>query len=217
VVDCCGHVVRAGDDPRIQAVVDIDVGPSDLQQCADAVLRMNAEWRYGRGERAIAYPVASGAVLSYEGYLAGDRARASGNQLLVQRTARRTADDHAAFRTFLDEVFAWANTSSLAREGTPVDMAEVRPGDFFVSTGRPFGHAVLVLDVARSPAGSIALLLGQSYMPAQSFQVLGDPGRPAATAAWFLVTPGDTEVDTPFWKPFPLSSLRRFPAARTST
>jgi len=199
--------VHEAGDPGIAAVVDLDVGRDDLQQCADAVIRMNAEWRYGRGDRDLAYPVASGAVLSYAAYLAGERASASGQRLLLRPAAPRAADDHATFRRYLDEVFAWANTASLARSGAPVPFADLAPGDFFVMSGRPFGHAVLVLDVARDPSGRVAMLLGQGYMPAQSLQVLS----PGAGQAWFVVTRETTAVATPFWEPFPVASLRRFP------
>ena len=111
------------------------------------------------------------------------------------------------FRTYLDGVFTWINTASLERDGLAVPFSDVSAGDYFVMTGAPFGHAVLVLDVARSPSGSVALLLGQSYMPAQSFHVLGA----FRYGAWFIVEPGAREVVTPFWKPFPLTSLRRLP------
>jgi hypothetical protein len=43
-------------------------------------------------------------------------------------------------------------------------------------------------------------------MPAQSFHVLSAP-----TGPWFVVTRDATEIATPFWKPFPLSALRRLP------
>src|SRR5690606_4652602 len=114
-------------------------------------------------------------------------------------------DDHAFFRGFLDEVFAWAGTASLERDATKVALEAIQPGDFFVMSGQPFGHAVLVLDVAKSGDGRTALLLGQSFMPAQSFHVL----RPGAETAWFVVPKAAPFVDTPFWKPFPASALRR--------
>ncbi|HVJ89056.1 MAG TPA: DUF4846 domain-containing protein, partial [Labilithrix sp.] len=38
-----------GRHANIAAVVDIDVGRADLQQCADSVLRLHAEWRYTLG------------------------------------------------------------------------------------------------------------------------------------------------------------------------
>jgi hypothetical protein len=207
VVDYRGRVVREGDDPNIAAVVDIDVGQADLQQCADAVVRMNAEWQYGHGDRDVSYRVGGGTDLSYAAYLAGKRAFARGNQLIVDPSAGHVADDHRVFRAYLDEVFTWINTTSLERDGLAVPFADVSAGDYFVMKGAPFGHAVLVLDVARSPSGSVALLLGQSYMPAQSFQVLGAFRH----GAWFVVPPGAREVVTPFWRPFPLTALRRLP------
>jgi hypothetical protein len=210
VVDYRGRVVLAGDDPNLAAVVDIDVGKADLQQCADAVLRMDAEWRYGRGDHHMAYPTASGTVVAYDRYLAGERAVASGNRLSLQPTAGRMTDGHRALRSYLDEVFTWANTTSLAREGAEIPYSEVRPGDYFVSSNGRVGHAVLVLDVAHDTAGHVALLLGQSYMPAQSFQVL----RPSGRSAWFIGRSDADEVETPFWPPFSTaSSLHRLPAA----
>ena len=128
----------------------------------------------------------------------------------MRPAAARADDDHRTFRGYLDEVFAWANTASLGRAAAPVSFASARPGDFFVMSGRPFGHAVLVLDVARDAAGGTALLLGQSYMPAQSFQVLS-PGPASPGQPWFVLPAGSTAVDTPFWAPFPLATLRRLP------
>lgn len=192
VVDYRGGLLyEQGTHPNIAAVADLDVGTRDLQHCADAVIRLHAEWRYGRGDRALAYRALSGATLSY----------------VEWRASKRRADDHPAFRAWLDDVFAWANTASLERDAAKVPLAAVRGGDFFVISGAPFGHAVLVLDVAKADDGRVALLLGQSYMPAQSFHVL----RPSKDSAWFVVEKDAASVATPFWKPFPASALRRLP------
>jgi hypothetical protein len=72
-------------------------------------------------------------------------------------------------------------------------------------SGVPFGHAVLILDVARDAKGNRVLLLGQGYMPAQSFQVL----RPSAKEVWFPLDLSAGKLETPFWDPFPFSALRR--------
>jgi hypothetical protein len=212
VVDHRGKTLYAspgegGPHENIAAVVDIDVGARDLQQCADAVVRMHAEWRYARGDRDLTYLAASGTPLSYRRWLAGERAVLAGGKLAVVPRARAQRDEHRVFRAWLDEVFAWTNTAALERDAAPVALSEVRAGDFFVLSGVPFGHAVLVLDVARDERGRLALLLGQSFMPAQSFHVL----RPSRDVAWFVVDPTAAQVKTPFWAPFPASSLRRFP------
>lgn len=206
VVDYRGS--RLHDDgrhPNIVAVADIDVGERDLQHCADAIIRLHAEWRYGRGDRDLVYRTVSGQPLSYRGYVAGDRAIVAGKNLVIKHAAAPRKDDHVLFRGWLDDVFSWAGTASLERDGKKVASAsEMIPGDFFVMSGSPFGHAVIVLDIARDERGRMALLLGQSYMPAQSFQILARDGSP-----WFVVEPGDAFVNTPFWRAFPMTSLRR--------
>ena len=206
VVDYRGNkLYDGGHHPGIVAVADIDIGAKDLQQCADAVIRLHAEWRYGRGERDITYRAVSGQPLSYRGHIAGDRAFLAGKDIVIRRAAPARKDDHALFRGWLDDVFSWAGTASLERDGKRVaSPSEMTAGDFFVLSGVPFGHAVIILDVAKDDRGRTALLLGQSYMPAQSFQVLANGGSP-----WFIVEPGATVVETPFWRPFPMSSLRR--------
>jgi hypothetical protein len=67
---------------------------------------------------------------------------------------------------------------------------------------------VIILDVAQSKDGKRVALLGQGYMPAQSFQVL----RPSPASAWFPLDEGSGALTTPFWEPFPWKTLRRLPA-----
>ncbi len=211
VVDFQGAPLYSdGRHENIAAVFDIDVGSRDLQQCADAYYRLHAEWKYATGARKdISYRSLSGVAIPYARYLAGERATMSGGALKLLPSSAPRKDDHAFFRTYLDDVFAWASTGSLERDAKKVPFAELQGGDAFVLTGSPFGHAVIVLDVARADDGSgrVALLLGQSYMPAQSMHVLG----PSRANAWFVVDPKDEAVTTPFWRPFPLTSLRRLP------
>jgi hypothetical protein len=196
-----GSVLLPGDDRRIAAVTAIDIGKADLQQCADAVIRLHAEWAWSRGRRDMSYRAASGLWLPFERWARGERIRASGASIAWVPGGSRS-DGHASFRKYLDAVFAWANTVSLDKQAKRVEAAALRPGDFFILPGNP-GHAVLVLDLARSNGRTLALL-GQSYMPAQSFQVL----RPSGGAVWFELD-HEQDVRTPFWRPFPWTSLRR--------
>lgn len=204
VVSHKGGVVLPPDHPNLAAVVAIDVGAGDLQQCADSVIRLHAEWRFGLGERAIGYRAAAGLEMSLKRFADGERLSYDGHSLTSSRTARSLPLTHPMLRLWLDEVFGWANTVSLAKEARPVDADELRPGDFFVAPGAP-GHAVLILDLARAPNGRRAVLLGQGYMPAQSLHVL----RPAPGSAWFPIDEARREMVTPFWRPFPFASLRR--------
>lgn len=202
-----GGVILPADHDNLAAVVAIDVGAGDLQQCADSILRLHAEWLYAQGRRDQSYRAASGAVMPFARWARGDRMKQVGAGFVWVAGAARADDGRASFRRWLDGVFAWANTGSLARDTEVIAPEDLRPGDFVVQPGGP-GHAVLVLDLARGPGGRRALLLGQGFMPAQSFQVL----RPSARAGvWFIVEPGATALTTPFWAPFPWKALRRFP------
>ncbi|MEZ4296033.1 MAG: DUF4846 domain-containing protein [Polyangiaceae bacterium] len=206
VLDHRGRVILDEGDSRFAAVAALDEGKADLQQCADSIMRLHAEWQWSKGSRAISYRAASGTPMPYSRWMAGERPSASGMSLVWKPSSRPVdREDHGAFRKYLDAVFTWANTGALARDASKVALSELRPGDFFVLAGAP-GHAVLVLDVAVSKAGERAVLLGQGYMPAQSFHVL----RPSPRAVWFAIDASSEGVQTPFWPaPFPWSSLRR--------
>lgn len=199
-------VLLEGGDPRVTAVAELDVSTSDVQQCADSVIRLHAEWQWTSGARErVGYHFLSGDLATWARYRAGERpvVAPDGKRVSWQGGAS-TRDDHAAFRKYLDMVFNYASTISLAqRSSRVVRREELRPGDFFVLPGGP-GHAILILDVAEDERGHRRALLGQGYMPAQDFHVLASaPGE-----AWFSLD-GDS-VDTPFWpEPFPWSSLHR--------
>jgi hypothetical protein len=195
-----GRILDVG-DPRYAAVVAIDVGKSDLQQCADAVMRLHAEWRWSTGARDMSYRAAAGLPIAYARYRRGERLVPQGSSLSWS-SGGQPSDSYATFRKYLNTVFAWANTVSLAKQSKPVAFGDLRAGDFFVLPGNP-GHTVLILDVAVRGVQK-RVLLGQSYMPAQNFQVL----RPRGDAVWFELAP-DRPVKTPFWAPFPWTSLQR--------
>ena len=112
-------------------------------------------------------------------------------------------------RQYLNAVFTYAGSASLARELTAIaDPSRVRPGDVFIRGGFP-GHAVLVADVAENTAGERVFLLVQSYMPAQDIHVLTNPGAPGS--AWYPARKNGS-LETPEWT-FSYTELRRFPEA----
>ncbi|PKN50189.1 MAG: hypothetical protein CVU63_00040 [Deltaproteobacteria bacterium HGW-Deltaproteobacteria-20] len=205
VLSNAGRTILPGDHPHLTAVSTLDIGKGDLQQCADAVMRLHGEWVWSKGKRDMSYRAASGTDMPYARWERGERVVQRGQSIAWAPGGGPSKDDHASFRKYMDAVFAWSNTVALARQAAVVAIEQIQPGDFLILPGNP-GHTVLVLDLAKDAEGKQVALLGQSYMPAQSFHVL----RPRRDATWFTIDPAAGGVQTPFWpKPFPWSSLRR--------
>ena len=191
------------------AVIDIDTGTRDLQQCADAVMRLYAEWQFARGAVGqIAFnDTGQGRPMPFSRWAAGERPRATGHALVW--TKRASPDPtYASFRRYMDTVFAWAGTHSLERELVPVADGRVEIGDVIIKGGFP-GHAVLVADVAEHPGtGARRFLLIQSFMPAQDMHVLKGVGAMEGSP-WYALRGGQAarhaRVDLPARQSAPLA------------
>lgn len=189
------------------AVVDLPLGTRDLQQCADAIIRLRASHLRAAGrDQDIAFELTNGFKVPWSRWAQGERVRVSGNVCAWSSGGTPDSSD-AAFERYLEFVFTYAGTLSLARELVPASQLPLSPGDVFVRGGSP-GHAMLVLDVARHADGRHAFLLGQSYMPAQDFHVVRNPAS-ASGDAWFIMDAGEQLV-TPEWT-FEWGERKRWP------
>lgn len=201
-----GRTILEPHDRRLGAVIDLDLIGDDLQQCADSILRLRAEYLRARGEAdEIAFHFVSGFYSRWADYRRGTRIRlVDGGRRVEPYAGGRADDSRKAFEGYLRDLFSYASTISLAREARRVDD-EIAVGDFFILPGGP-GHTVVVVDLARGAGGALYGLLAQGFMPAQDLHVL----RASASSPWYRLTPGEA-VDTPMWAPFPWDSLRRLP------
>jgi hypothetical protein len=203
------HLFDGGKKPRqdgVFAVLDIDVGSRDLQQCADAVMRLRAEYLWAAGcADQVAFDFTSGDRARWVDWRGGLRPVVAGSK--VSWAPRGSPDaSYASFRSYLSSVFTYAGSASLARELEAVaDPSSVQPGDVFIQGGFPC-HAVLVADVARNARGESAFLLVQSYMPAQDIHVLRNPDEPGTP--WYPAREQGV-LRTPEWT-FAYGDLRRF-------
>lgn len=191
------------------AVLDIDTGSRDLQQCADAVIRLRAEYLFAAGEfERIHFNFTSGDEASYTRWRAGYRPEVEGNRVSWERDASPDST-YRVFRDYLRAVFMYAGSYSLEKELLPVEeIADIRPGDIFIQGGFP-GHAVIVVDMARHrETGEKIFLLAQSYMPAQDIHILRNPSKPDLSP-WYGENFGEV-LHTPEWD-FGRGDLRRFP------
>lgn len=135
------------------AVLDISVGNKNLQQCADAVMRLRAEYLFSQRK--------------YEQIIFIDN-----EHNRYQFNTPYTRDN---FASYMEKVFACCGSASLAKQLHPIDdPATIKPGDVLIRGGFP-GHAVIVMDVVENNEGKKMYLLAQSYMPAQDIHVLQNP------------------------------------------
>ncbi|MEI7581135.1 DUF4846 domain-containing protein [Runella sp.] len=172
------------------SVVNLGIGRKDLHQCADAVMRLWAEYLYAnrRFEDIHFNFLADGKPRYFKKYAQGDYS-------------------YPKFWKYMESIFASANTRSLHAELKPVPMSKMQIGDVFIQKGVPFGHAVLVVDMAQNPAtGQQVYLLAQSYMPAQEIQLLINPNN-ASISPWYELK--NETIETPEWTFEPVD-LRRF-------
>jgi hypothetical protein len=185
----------------------MDVGDRDLQQCADAVIRLRAEYLYATHQYdKIHFNFTNGFKADYSKWMQGNRIQVQGNDVnWVRQTGY--ANDYATFRKYLDMVFAYAGTLSLSKELTEVPVEDMKIGDVFIQGGNP-GHCVIVVDMAENKvSGEKIFLLAQSYMPAQDIHILKNPENGGGNP-WYSVNFGDKLI-TPEWE-FTRGNLRRF-------
>lgn len=190
------------------AVLNIDVGKRDLQQCADAVMRLRADYLFAQKRfNDIHFNFTNGFNCTYAKWREGYRVKVNGN-LVSWYKKTGTDASYATFRNYLDMVYSYAGTLSLEKELKPVKFSEISIGDVLIKGGSP-GHAVIVMDLAQNPkTGEKIFLLAQSYMPAQDIHVLKNPNADDL-GPWYRVNSSGDEVLTPEWDFFK-TNLRRF-------
>ena len=173
--------------------------PSDLQQCADACIRLWAEylWKNKQYEK-IHFKGGNGFVYEYTKWAAGYRVHFDKNWHATWSKDAQPDHSYATFRKYLSLVFTYCGTLTLSKELKKVEATDLRPGDILIYGGSP-GHAVTVMDVLRNKkTGQLRVMLSQSYMPAQEIEILANPDD--NNAPWFDI---DLEkqpwVNTPQW------------------
>ena len=190
-------------------VVDLDV--IQYQECADAVMRLRAEYLWSRGQQhRIGFHMTRGLWVPWSRYRKGWRVRRGTTWARSGRAGR----SHRMFLRYMRMVYGYAGTASLLRDVKKGKLKNLSAGYLLnqPARGGAFGHAVLVLDVAQNAKGEKVMLLGQSYMPAQEFHLLKNP-QDAKLSPWYRVEglASKDGMQTPEWGPFTVKDLYRFP------
>jgi hypothetical protein len=142
------------------AVLDVSVGDQDLQQCADAVMRLRGEYLLSIGKRP-SFRAVSGKYITYN------------------------FPDKYYSTKYFENVFSFCNSYSLEQQMTHTPIHNIKIGDVLIKGGFP-GHVVIVVDMAVNARGEKVMMLAQSYMPAQDIHVLKGP----IDGVWYPVRDG---------------------------
>jgi Domain of unknown function (4846) len=189
------------------AIVDIDVGKRDLQQCADAVMRLRAEYFYGKKEFSkIHFNYTSGDKVAFDDWMRGKKPVISGNSVHFSSPSNTIDYSYSNFQKYLIAIFSYAGTASLSKEMKKVTIENMQIGDVFIQGGFP-GHAIIVVDMVVNESGQNCFLLAQSYMPAQEIHVLKNFNDPELSP-WYPTDFGES-LRTPEWT-FSKTDLKRF-------
>ena len=137
----------------VAAVVNIDVGQKDLQQCADAVIRLRAEYLFSQDPNKIHFHLTSSYDFWFSDYVGGKTFRVKGED--VQPAAKPAeAPTHAALARYLIPTFGYAGTLSLSRELRRVPLAQVQPGDVLIHGGAG-AVGVIAVQLARKIGATV--------------------------------------------------------------
>lgn len=194
------------------AVLKVDVGEKDLQQCADAWIRLYAEYLWSQKRYDdIEFEFTSGQPLSWNDFKNGVRTKEKGARVVFFNSGK-VEDSYENFRRYLNLVFNYAGTISLDKESFPiVENSQIQTGDFLIKPGSP-GHSVIVVGVARNSAGKKLYLLAESFMPAQDIHILKNIQNPLISP-WYELDVNSKKTVTAKYV-FEPTSIKRFHALK---
>ncbi len=178
-----------------EAIFDIDTGTKDLQQCADAIIRLRAEYLFKMKKfDDIKFHFTSGDLMKWNDYKNGTRAFVNGNSVQFKKT-EKLDDSYENFRKYLDLIFTYAGTISLNKETKPVlKTADLKVGDILITAGSP-GHIVFIAGASENQKGEKLFLLAEGFTPAQSIHVLKNPFDPKISP-WYELDVNSHETKT---------------------
>jgi hypothetical protein len=185
------------------AIINYDVGATDLQQCADALMRLRAEYLFGEERFSeIGFHFTSGYYYSWDAYCKGKRPVTRDNKISFINSVP-SEHTHASLRKYLDIVYTYAGTISLSKELKPADSFDI--GTVVITPGSP-GHCFIVIEKTKDKSGKDIFKLAEGYTPAQSIYILSNP-YDAKINPWYHLEKGVIETSSYRFANF---NLRKF-------
>jgi len=176
-------------------VLEIPVPTNGLQQCADALMRIRAEylWETNQKEK-IGFNFTSGHYCSWKKYEEGFRPKINGNKVSFHKTVAKNSSKEN-FHKYLNLIYMYAGTQSLYDELPKINsINNVEVGDMLIYPGSP-GHVIMVVDKAINSKGENLFIFAQGNTPAQSVHIIKNP-TDSSISPWFKIEIGE-QVNIP--------------------
>lgn len=170
-------------------VLEITVPPNGLQQCADALMRIRAEYLWETNQQdKIGFNFTSGHYCSWTKYAEGYRPKIKRNKVSFHKTASENSSKENFYK-YLNLIYMYAGTQSLYSELPKINSIEnVQVGDMLIYPGSP-GHVIMVVDKATNEEGEKLFIFAQGNTPAQSVHIIKNPND-LNISPWFEVEMG---------------------------
>ncbi|MDH7445081.1 DUF4846 domain-containing protein [Aquimarina sp. 2201CG14-23] len=153
------------------AILEVPVPSNGLQQCADALMRMRAEYLWDANRKdEVGFNFTSGHYCSWKKYAEGFRPKIKGNKVTFHKTASPNTSK-SNFYKYLNLIYTYAGTLSLHTELPKVKVKDLTIGDMLVKPGSP-GHIEMIVDEIVNDQGDKLFLLAQGNTPAQNVCLL---------------------------------------------
>ena len=181
-------------------VLEISVPSNGLQQCADALMRLRADYLWNKNRKdEIGFKFTSGHYCSWKKYSEGYRPKVDGNKVSFHKTASAN-NSKENFYKYLNLIYTYAGTQSLFAELPSIDkISELKIGDMIIKPGFP-GHVVMIADIIQNVSGERLFALIQGNTPAQSVHLLKNP-KNTSVSPWFTLRVGASlQIPTYYFK-----------------
>ena len=193
---------------RHEGVLDYELPGIDLEQCADVVMHLYAEYLYSQKRYdEIGFHFVNGFYCDFATWSEGNRPNINGEEVSWLKSAQPD-NSRESFEKYLRIVYAYASTLSLEKEMTPVEPEELAVGDVFIKGGSP-GHVVIVVDMAvNRETGEKRFILLHGNMPSQQAHIIKNTFEPQISP-WFSDSFPQKKLVLATWE-CPLANIKRF-------
>lgn len=181
-------------------VLELPVPSNGLQQCADALIRLRAEYLWNQNRQdEIGFNFTSGHYCSWKKYAQGFRPKVNGSKVSFHQVAE-TDYSKDNFYNYLNLIYMYAGTISLYHELPKITSIEkLQIGDMLIYAGSP-GHVIVIVDEIINMKGEKRFIMAQGNTPAQSVHLLKNV-MDVSMSPWYELEMGAyTEIPTYYFE-----------------